>query len=145
MPFPNLLTANFDSSLTFRYYLPYSIFPDLPKLAICSSKCLLKTTTQKKYIVIKNLEEIMNVFIFFTFFFLLWGRCDRTDFKNIKISNKLNFSNPGRLYRINLQGSHRLDHYLKINITVLRREPIWQGNHGKFWFGNDQLQKLGFF
>lgn len=46
MPFPNPLFANFDLSLSFRYYLLCSIFPDLPRLAICSFKCQLETTTQ---------------------------------------------------------------------------------------------------
>lgn len=67
MPFPNILFATFDSSLSVRYYLFCNTFPDLPRLAVCSSKCLLDTTTQKKFIVIENLGEMMNVFILFTF------------------------------------------------------------------------------
>lgn len=71
MPFPNILFATFDSSLSVRYYLLCSTFPDLPRLAVCSSKCLLDTTTQKKFIVIENLGEMMNVFILFTFVFFM--------------------------------------------------------------------------
>lgn len=71
MPFPNILFATFDSSLSVRYYLFCNTFPDLPRLAVCSSKCLLDTTTQKKFIVIAKFrgnDECIHPFHFCFFY-----------------------------------------------------------------------------